>query len=64
MSNTMLLPPFLNAPLNKASDDKPLVEFQLRMNSELDLVENDNFDLKRRATPNSKIRGIGVSKGG
>ena len=44
MDNTMLLPPFLNAPLNDICDDKPLVEFRLRMNSKLDLIENDKFD--------------------
>lgn len=46
MHNTLLLPPFLNAPLNDICDDKPLVEFRLRMNSELDLIENDKFDPK------------------
>ena len=41
---SMLGPLFLNAPLIKKEDDKPLVEFRLRMNSTLDFLENDKFD--------------------
>jgi SAM-dependent methyltransferase len=40
----MLFPPLLNAPLLKKQDDKPLVQFRLRMNSSLDLLENDKFN--------------------
>ena len=41
---SMLVPLFLNAPLVNKEDDKPLVEFRLRINSTLDLLENDKFD--------------------
>ena len=44
MDNIMLVPPFLNAPLNDVNDDKPLVEFSLRMNTKLNFLENDKFD--------------------
>ena len=40
----MLVPLFLNAPLVNKEDDKPLVEFRLRMNLTLDFLENDKFD--------------------
>ena len=43
-SVSMFVPLFLNAPLVKKGDDKPLVEFRLRMNSALDFLENDKFD--------------------
>lgn len=43
MDNIMLVPPFLNAPLNDVNDDKPLVEFSLRMNTKLNFLENDKF---------------------
>lgn len=42
----MFVPVFLNAPLANKGDDKPLVEFRLRMNSALDFYENDKFDQK------------------
>lgn len=41
---SMRVPIFLNAPLVKKTDDKPLVELRLRINSKLELVENDRFD--------------------
>jgi len=41
---SMLVPLFLNAPLFNKEDDKPLVEFRLRMNSTLDFLENDKFN--------------------
>lgn len=41
---SMLVPVFLNAPLAKVEDDKPLVKFRLRENCKLKLVENDLFD--------------------
>ena len=37
MKHNMFVPPFLNAPLNKIIDDKPLVEFSLRVNAKLKL---------------------------
>ena len=43
-ANTMLVPLFLNVPLVNKGDDKPLVEFRLRMNSQLGFLENDKFD--------------------
>ena len=46
MSNcpSMRVPIFLNAPLVKPTDDRPLVELRLRLNARLGLVENDRFD--------------------
>ena len=44
MNYNMFVPPFLNAPLNNIIDDKPLVEFSLRVNSKLNFMENDKFD--------------------
>jgi hypothetical protein len=41
---TMMMPLFLNAPLRFKSQDYPLVEFRLRYNKALDLLENDLFD--------------------
>jgi len=40
----MFFPPLLNAPLKHPEDDRALVEFRLRMNFTLDLLENDKFD--------------------
>jgi len=41
---SMFVPLFLNAPMVNKKDDKPLVEFRLRMNLTLDFLENDKFD--------------------